>query len=534
MKIISAEQAAGLIEDDWCVIPGGFGSCGHPDSLTEAIRARFLKTKQPRRLQLLFGPGPGNKRGKGVDALALDGLVSKAIGGFWGLSPALAAMARRGLIEAHNWPQGVISKLYSAIAAGSPGVVSKVGLGTFVDPDIDGGVIDAAGSTPLVERIAIKDKDYLFYPAQNVDCALIRGTSTDPEGNISFSEETSYMDALAQALAVKHCGGIVVVQVKRLVSRTSMLPSQVRIPGFLVDYVVMADDEEHPQTYGKQSDPSFTSRTATPQPAPGHAATLSKLIIADRAALELVKHRGANVNLGIGIPALIGERAAKLGLSTGHYTLTVESGAIGGIPAQGLSFGAAMNPAAFIEQSAIFDFYDGGGLDVAFLGFGQIDSFGNVNVSRLGENVPGAGGFINISQSAKKVVFCGTLTAKDLKVAMVNGELVIETEGRSRKLVDKVQQITFNAGIASRECKEIVYITERAVFTLHDHQLQLVEIAPGVTVDALRSAVGCDFTISHSLGIMPNFQICQYASCVRVAGQSDGGLQRENAMLEVL
>ena len=511
MKIISAEYAAELVQDNWCIVPGGFGSCGHPDSLTQGIRNRFLTTGQPRNLKLLFGPGPGDRRGKGLDSLALEGLVNEAIGGFWGLCPALATMARQGLIEAHNWPQGVISKLFSAIAAGAPGILSSVGLGTFVDPLVDGGVINSACSVSLIERITIKGRDYLFYPAQVVNCALLRGTAADPDGNISFCEETSYMDSLAQAQAAKNCGGITIVQVKRLVSRKSLAPSQVRIPGFLIDYVVIAAEDEHPQTYGKSFDASFTSSTTKSRAYIRQDIPLTKLIIADRAALELSKHSGANVNLGIGIPALIGARTIKLNLSAGDYTITVESGTIGGVPEQGLSFGATMNPAAIIEQSSMFDFYDGGGIDVAFLGFGEVDCRGNVNVSRLGEQLPGAGGFINISQAAKKIVFCGTLTAKGLKVKAPYGQLLISKEGRIQKFVQQVSHLTFNGQVAAATEKEVLYITERAVFALQKGQLHLIEIAPGVTVNALRLAMSCDFVVSDRLVHMPNFPLRQYA-----------------------
>jgi propionate CoA-transferase len=511
MKIISATDAAELVQDEWCIVPGGFGSCGHPDSLTKAIRNRFITRGRPRNLKLFFGPGPGDRRGNGLDCLAIDGLVRKAIGGFWGLCPALAAMAQKGLIEAHNWPQGVISKLFSAIAAGAPGIISPVGLATFVDPRIDGGVIDSVPSLPLVERVSFREVEYLFYPSQILHCALLRGTSADIDGNICFSEETSYMDALAQAQAVKNCGGIVIVQVKRLGERRSLAPSHVRIPGLLVDYVVVAAEEDHPQTYGRHFDASFTSSEVRVNEPVCNGVPLCKLIIADRAALELGKHQNANVNLGIGIPALVGERAQEFKIPTGAYNLTVESGVIGGVPEQGLSFGAAMSPAAFIEQSAMFDFYDGGGLDIAFLGFGEVDARGNVNVSKFAGRMPGAGGFINISQSAKKVVFCGTLASGGLDVEVRDGKLVVCREGNVQKFVPRVTHLTFNAELALSRNKEVLYITERAVFALRNGQLQLIEVAPGVTVSSLQGAVGCDFIVSDSLVLMPNFALHGYA-----------------------
>jgi len=416
MKIITAQEAAALIQDHWTVVPGGFGSCGHPDLLTEALRRRFLDSGAPRKLTLLFGPGPGNKDGKGVDALALPGLVDKAIGGFWGLCPELARMAISGSIEAHNWPQGVVSQLFSAIAAGQAGILTHVGLDTFIDPDLEGGVLDSRPSRTLVEKHQFAGRTQLFYPAQKIDCVLLRGTACDPQGNVTFTEETSYMDALAQAQAARNSGGIVIVQVKQLLDGPPAQLRDIRIPAFLVDYVVLAPAARHPQTYGAFHNPAYTGLPGVAAAKPARPPHLAKRIIATRAALELGRHPGANVNLGIGVPALIGAHAAELGLS--DFTLTVESGLIGGVPDEGLSFGAVAHPRALIEQSALFNFYDGGGLDLAFLGFAEADCHGNVNVSKFGDRLVGSGGFINISQSARKIVFCGTLTAGGLDIAL--------------------------------------------------------------------------------------------------------------------
>jgi propionate CoA-transferase len=497
MRVVSAREAIGIIRDDWCVVPGGFGSCGHPDSLTRALRERFLETGSPQRIHLLFAAGPGDRDGNGADALALDGLVAKVIGGFWGLSPNLGRMARDGLIEAHNWPQGVISKLFSHIAAGSPGVISTVGLGTFVDPLIDGGVVDSGGSRPLVERVQLRGRDYLFYPSQRVDCVLLRGTAADADGNISFSEETSYMDALAQALAAKNSGGKVIVQVKRIADAQSILPGDVKIPAFLVDYVVVASESEHPQTYGRAFDASYTSRVAQPSVRLASNLSLAKRIIVSRAAIELAKHGGQNINLGIGIPARVGGEAKRI--ASVDYTLTVESGVIGGVPDDGLSFGASMNPQAVIEQASLFDFYDGGGIDVAFLGFGEVDARGNVNVSRFGGRMPGSGGFINITQAAKKIVFCGTLTTRGLDTANQGGRLVIRHEGEICKFKQHVSHLTFSAAAAFDAGKEVLYVTERAMFRLGKRGLTLKEIAAGVTVESLRQAMECDFEVGDDL-----------------------------------
>lgn len=507
MKLITAQQAAYLIKDDWTVVPGGFGSCGHPDTLTEALGLRFEQTGSPRRLALLFGAGPGDKAGQGIDALARPGLVASAIGGFWGLCPGLARLALDGAIDAHNWPQGVVSKLFAATAAGAPGVLTHVGLGTFVDPDLEGGAIGPA-TRPLVEKISRNGRSHLFYPARRVDCALLRGTASDAAGNITFTDETSYMDALAQAQAAHNSGGIVIVQVKQLLDGPVPHYRDVRIPGFLVDYVVLAPANRHPQTYGTFCEPAYTggSGGSGGGPAvPRKRFPCAKRIVAHRAALELARHPGANVNLGIGIPALIGAQAAALGLD--DFTLTVESGLIGGVPDEGLSFGAVMHPQAVIEQAALFDFYDGGGIDIAFLGFAQADAKGNVNVSRFGDRFVGAGGFINISQSARKIVFCGTLTSGGLEVEIADGRLRVVREGRTAKFLPHVEQLTFSG--AAAQGKEVLYVTERAVFRLRPGGLELIELAPGIALADLARAVGCAFHVAPALKPMDGFDAIQ-------------------------
>lgn len=497
MRVITASQAAALIEDDWWVVPGGFGCCGHPDSLSQALRERFLATGRPRGLNLLFASGAGDRQAQGLNALALDGLLHRVIGGFWGFCPALVEMARARRIEGHNWPQGVICKLFSSIAAGAPGLLSRVGLGTFVDPRIEGGVIDRSHA-PLVETARFREQEYLFYPAPRIHCALLRGTVADAQGNISLAGETSYMDALSQALATHNSGGVVVVQVRQL-SETPLPPAEVKIPGMLVDYVVLAEDE-HPQTYGIAHDAAYTSHQALPASEPAPEPPLAKRLIVARAAAEMQRHPGAHINLGIGIPALLGAEARRRGWN--DHTLSIESGLIGGIPEEGLAFGAVRNPDAILEQSSLFDFYDGGGIDLAFLGFGEVDAMGNVNVSRLGRRLPGAGGFINISQTARKVVFCGTLTTDGLELELQDGALHVRREGRVRKFCPHVNQLTFSARQAVERGQEVLYITERAVFALDAGGLVLRELMPGITLSQLSAAMDCTFRLAEPLAAM--------------------------------
>ncbi|GAB2191134.1 acyl CoA:acetate/3-ketoacid CoA transferase [Sessilibacter sp. MAH1] len=494
MKVINSKQAAELIADGATIIPGGFGSCGHGDALTKAIQKRFLETGKPEKINLLFASGAGDKSGNGLDRLAYPGLVNRAIGGFWALNPKLTEMGLSGEIEAHNWPQGVISNLFKEIARGSLGFITKVGINTFVDPEVEGGSFSRLKSDSLVEDVFIKEQRFLLYPAQKIDVALLRGTKADELGNISFENETAYMDSLAQAQAAKNCGGIVIVQVKEIVKAKSLNPYFVKIPSFLVDYVVVADEEDHPETYGRAAAKKSVNQK---QNAALEVVDTAKEIIVRRGMKELNKAGGGCVNLGIGIPALIGEQMQHS--SDNKFVLTIESGVIGGNPESDLSFGASLNPQAIIEQSELFNIYDGGGIAISFLGFAQADQQGNVCVSRFNNRVPGAGGFINISQSAQALCFCGTMTAGGLDVAIENGKLKILREGKTRKFVDAVEQITFSSSSGNFCSRSVLFITERAVFQLKNCSLELIEIAPGITVDDLKKVMDCAFSVSNDL-----------------------------------
>lgn len=500
MKVISERRAAELIEDGWTVIPGGFGSCGHPDGLTRAIGDRYKREGRPRKLSLLFASAAGDLEERGLDVLAQSGLVDKVIGGFWGLIPRLGNMARLGEIEAHNWPQGVISQLFRAIAAKKPGVISNIGLNTFVDPDYEGGRLNMRAARALVQKIFINDKSMLFYPAIKVDCALLRGTSCDPLGNISMEREVSHSDALAQAMAVKNCGGIVIVQVESLVGLHDIEPHDVKVPGLLVDYVTVSRPGEHPQTYGAAHDSAFTRPgVLTPDT---RSISCAERVIARR-ALQEIQHENARViNLGIGIPVAIAQVAEELGCAE-SMSFTVESGVIGGRPAAGLSFGASYRPQSIIEQAALFDFYEGGGIDVACLGFAEMDSFGNVNVSKVGQKLQGAGGFINISQSARCIIFCGTFTAVGLVVNVSKGQIRIVREGRVSKFVRQVSHLTFSGDYSKSLGQRVIYVTERAVFALRDGVVYLEEVAPGISVERdIMPFIEGGFVVSSSCKLM--------------------------------
>jgi propionate CoA-transferase len=492
MQVVSADQAACLIKDEWSLTVGGFGHCGAPEALIAALERRFLKTGSPRRLSLMFASGAGDRDSGGLNRLAHEGLLQRIVGGFWSLAPRLGRMVAANQIEAHSWPQGVVSHMFRAIAAGRPGLLSDVGLGTYIDPAQDGGRLNALTEAPRVERVEVAGQTSLMYRAMPLHCALLRGTRADASGNISMEREANLQDVLAQAQAVRNSGGVVIVQVMEVCDSGALPANQVKIPGTLVDYVVVASGDEHRQTYGEAYSPAYTGewtrgRHLLLTPA-GTAAGLAKEIIGRRALHELLtvaaagnRSRPLLVNLGIGAP----EQVARLAsidnpLDCPDYTLTVESGAIGGRPAGGMSFGATAYPDAIISQAELFDLYDGGGIDIAFLGFGEIDQHGRINVASLGDRLNGVGGFVNISQAARQLVFCGSFTAGGLELTMDEGRsLRIAREGRIRKLVQQVGRICYDPAGRAR-CRRPLVITERAVLRLSPTGLEVVEIAAGI------------------------------------------------------
>lgn len=479
-KIISAEDAARLVGDGDTITTSGFVGIGVPDELLAALEARFLDTGAPRNLTLFFAAGQGDGKDKGLNRLGHEGLLKRVIGGHWGLIPKVGALATQGLIEAYNLPQGVISHLFRDIAAGKPGTLTHVGLGTFVDPRLEGGKVNGATPEDIVELVSIGGADRLFYKAHPLNVAFLRGTTADPAGNVTMEREALVIDNLAQAMAVRNSGGVVVVQVERIAARGALNPRQVQLPAALVDAVVVARPEHHMQTYATPYSHLFAGQFRAPPEAGGGGALDARKIIARRAAFELPVN--GVVNLGIGMPEGVAGVAGEEGLLD-HVTLTAEPGVIGGQPASGLDFGAAVNTDAIIPQNAQFDFYDGGGLDLAVLGMAEADQAGNVNVSRFGTRLAGAGGFINISQNARRVVFAGTFTAGGLQIALDGGRLTITQEGRAQKFHAAVQQVTFSGPLAADTHKPVLFVTERAVFDLCPQGLRLIEIAPGIDLE---------------------------------------------------
>ncbi|WP_424931846.1 acyl CoA:acetate/3-ketoacid CoA transferase [Amaricoccus macauensis] len=479
-KIVSAADAAALVKDGDTITTSGFVGIGVPDELLAAIEARFLEIGHPRGLSLVFAAGQGDGKERGLNRLGHEGLLKRVIGGHWGLIPKVAALAVAGKIEGWNLPQGCISQLYRDIAAGKPGMLSKVGLETFVDPRLGGGAINDISTEPQVEVMTIGGEEVLFYPARPLSVALLRGTTADEAGNITMEREALTIDNLAQAMAVKNAGGVVLVQVERIAKSRTLPARDVHIPAVLVDAVVVAKPENHLQTYGTAFSQGFTNRIRTPSGEIPPMPLDARKVIARRCAFELPVN--GVVNLGIGMPEGVAAVAAEEGLLE-HLTLTAEPGVIGGQPASGLDFGAAVNTDAVIPQNNQFDFYDGGGLDMACLGLAQADGVGNVNVSRFGPRLAGAGGFINISQNARALVFAGTFTARGIEVAVSNGAVEIRREGRAPKFLEQVEQITFSGARAARLGRPVLYVTERCVFQLTEKGLKLTEIAPGIDLD---------------------------------------------------
>lgn len=480
-QVITAAQAAALIKDGDTVALSGFGlACVNQETIA-ALEERWNAGDGPHDLTIVNSSAVGARgRREGLSKLAYEGLVGRWIGGIMSASPALGALAMENKLQCYNLPQGVITALYRETAAKRPGLVTKVGLGTFVDPRIDGAKVNDVTTEDIVQLVELDGEEYLFYKSLPIDVALIRGTYADEMGNLTLDQEGLKMEVLPIAQAARNSGGIVIAQVKAVAKTGTLDPNLVRVPGNCVDYLVVSTPENHMQTENTQYNPAFSGQIKVPVSGFKSIPLTERKVMARRAAAEI--RPGMVMNLGVGVPAEVGVIMSDEGVAD-YALLTTEAGAVGGTAADDKNFGHSYNALANLAMHEQFDYYDGGGLDLTILGLAQADSHGNLNVSKFSGRVAGCGGFINITATAKVVVFAGTFTAGGLEEEFGEDGVTIVKEGKYRKFVTDVEQITFSGEQSAKIGQKVVYVTERAVFELRDGVMTLTEIAPGIDLE---------------------------------------------------
>ncbi len=484
MKVISTKEAAYLIKSGDRIGTVGFMLTGAPEEILLEIEKRFLATNAPQDLSVMWASGIGDGGDfRGMNHLAHEKLLKRVIAGHYGLIPKLGPLINENKVEAYNFPQGVLTGLFREMGAKRPGVLTHVGLGTFVDPDFDGGKLNSVTTEDIVKKVNIDGSDYLLFKSQKIDVAIVRGTEADEYGNIGYSEEALKLENMSVAMAAKNNGGIVIAQVKKLVKNGEIDPRCLSIPASMVDYVAVVEDEvNHMQTTGTQFNEKFISISNSKVESDDVSLDLDVRTVIARRCAEFIDEDSKILNYGIGLPETVALVVKEKGL-TSNYTATVEPGVIGGFAQGKFDFGSSIYPESIIEHQHQFDFYSGGGIDITFLGMAQCNKEGSINVSKFGVKIPGCGGFIDISQNAKKIVFCGTFTAGGLEVLVEDGSIKIVNEGRGKKFVNNLDQITFNGLYEGVKEKEIYVVTERAVFTVTKDGLVLIEIAPGVDLE---------------------------------------------------
>ncbi|MDR0885593.1 MAG: acyl CoA:acetate/3-ketoacid CoA transferase [Clostridiales Family XIII bacterium] len=488
VKFVNANEVPKIIKSDSTLAIGGFIGIGISEEIHSAMEDGYLKKGEPNNLTLLYVGGMGDKMERGLNHYAHRGLVKRAVGGHWGLAPKFQPLVEAGEIEGYNFPQGVVSQMFKDAAARRPFHVTTVGMGTFADPEIEGGKLNEQTTEDLVTRVQIEGVQLLAYKTIFPDYAIIKGSYADEKGNISFEEEPLTLEALSMALATHNNGGKVIVQVRGVKPFGTLKPKDVEIPAVCVDYVVVAKDEDkHRQTLATPFNDDFLTPgiVAAPNDEIHNLASEPlniRKIIARRAAMCIVPGEDYVLNYGIGMPEGVPTVLAEEDIAEA-FLPTLEPGVFGGTPQGGLDFGAAIHPESIIQQCDMFSFYNGGGIDAAVLGMAEMDSHGNVNVSKFGSKLAGAGGFIDISQAAKKVIFVGSFMTHGCCYDFTGEKLHILKDDGNPKLVKNVEQITFSAKGALAHNQKIYYVTERAVFTLTEKGVELLEVAPGIDLE---------------------------------------------------
>ena len=482
MKVVSAEEVVKLIKSGDTVAVSGSGGSGSPDAILQALQKRYQTSKQPNNLTVTSGISPGNLTmdNVGMNCFAEKGMVGKAICAHLGMGKKFGNAIGENLFPAFGIPLGVYTHLLRASAAHQPGILTHVGLNTFVDPRLEGACENekAKKEKPIVELKTINGEEKLFFKSYPINISILKATYADTKGNLSLEWEGIIGEQFHLAAAAHNSGGLVIAQVEKIVEYGTLKAKDVLIPAKLVDYVVVAKPDKSLGDYNTpKHNPSLVGKSRIELNQLSEINMSERKVCARRAMMELKK--GAMVNLGVGMPESVASVCNEEGCIN-DITLSIETGITGGVAQNGVAFGIAYNADSIIADANMFDLYDGGFLDAAVLGLAEVDKEGNVNVSKFGTRVTGPGGFINITQNTHKIVFVGTFTAGDLKVKAGNGKLKIEQEGKKKKFVDSVQQITFSAKNAIKNKQDITYITERAVFKLTSKGLKLIEIAPNV------------------------------------------------------
>ncbi|WP_426036530.1 acyl CoA:acetate/3-ketoacid CoA transferase [Cypionkella sp. TWP1-2-1b2] len=484
-KLTSAADAAARIRDGSVVTVSSSSALGCPDLVLAAIGARFDADGHPRDLTTIHPIAAGDMYGvKGVDHIAKDGLLARILGGSYPSGPSSKPMPEiwkmvvENRVAAYNVPSGILFDMNRDAAANRPGVLTKVGLETFVDPIREGCAMNAAGAaSPIVSRVEFGGDTWLHFPNIIPNVAILRATTADEHGNLTYEHEGAYLGGLEQAICVRNHGGLVIAQVSRMTKRGSLRPHDVRVPGHLVDLVVIDPDQK--QTCETHYDPAISGQIMRPW----HSFTLAEhgveKIIARRAAMEL--RPGMTANLGFGISAIVPRILLEEGQPEA-VTWAIEQGAVGGMPLTGFAFGCASNADAFVPSPQQFIYFQGGGFDVSFLSFLEVDAEGNVNVSKLGKKpylTAGCGGFVDITSGAKKIVFSGWFEA-GAQIDLTPEGIKVVTPGKFTKMVEAVEHVTFSGKRARALGQDVLYITERCVIRLGETGLIATEIMPGI------------------------------------------------------